>query len=98
MKGVRTFCFVDMQLLVREYQTKDGRQIGLFTSQLWTAPFAAERLFANCVSLPYRPALFQKPRVQADENTHNVFFANVSIAHVTCALRLESLGICRGVD
>ena len=58
----------------------------------------SERLFANCVSLPYRPALFQKPRVQADENTHNVFFANVSIAHVTCALRLESLGICRGVD
>ncbi|RLS54540.1 MAG: hypothetical protein DWH94_10715 [Planctomycetota bacterium] len=26
MKGVRTFCFVDKQLLVREYQTKDGRQ------------------------------------------------------------------------
>lgn len=31
----------DKQLLVREYQTKDGWQTGFFTPQSWTAPFAS---------------------------------------------------------
>lgn len=30
----------DKQLLVREYQTKDGWKTGLFTPQTWVAPFA----------------------------------------------------------
>ncbi len=30
----------DKQLLVREYQTKDGWRTGFFTPQTWTAPFA----------------------------------------------------------
>lgn len=31
----------DKQLLVREYQTKDGWQTGFFTPQSWTAPFVS---------------------------------------------------------
>lgn len=32
---------LDRQLLVREYQTKDGWKTGFFTPQTWAAPFAA---------------------------------------------------------